>query len=115
VIRFPSDLSAFLKPSAVSPGERQQNQGPSRRLCLADQPLPTFCLLSESDIETFLWIAVRDLKMNNTTAGCMGDSIGTPDRIEFVDQCSDVELGRVDRYAKTASYCFIRQALSKES
>ena len=37
----------------------------------------------------------------------MGNGISTPDRIELVDQRTDVELGRVDRYAKTASYCLV--------
>jgi hypothetical protein len=54
------------------------------------------------------------LKMNNATAGCMGDGVGTPDRIELVDQCTHVKLGRVDRYAKTASYRLVRQALGEE-
>jgi hypothetical protein len=40
-----------------------------------------------------------DLKLNYPAASYMGDSISTPDRIELVDQCSHVKLGRVDRYA----------------
>src|SRR6516165_5049604 len=42
--------------------------------------------------------------MNHATTGCMGDGVCTPDRIEVVDKCSSMELDRVDRYAKTASY-----------
>jgi hypothetical protein len=49
---------------------------------------------SERDDVPFLaW-----LKLNDATAGCMCDGIGAPDRIKLVDQCTDVELGRVDRY-----------------
>ena len=32
-------------------------------------------------------------EMNHTTTGCMGDGVGTPNRIELVDQSTDVELG----------------------
>ena len=53
--------------------------------------------------------------MNNTTTRCMGDGIGTPNRIELVDQCTHVKFGRVDRYAKTASYRLVRHALGEES
>jgi hypothetical protein len=42
-------------------------------------------------------------EMNHATTGCMGDSVCTPDRIELVDQSTYMELGRVNRYAKTAS------------
>jgi hypothetical protein len=41
--------------------------------------------------------------MNNATAGRMGDGVCTPDRIELVDQCTYMELGRVDGNAETAS------------
>jgi len=44
----------------------------------------------------------------------MGDGIGTTDRIELVDQSGYMELGRVDRYAETASYRFVRHALSEK-
>ena len=54
-------------------------------------------------------------EVNHTTTGCMGDGVCTPDRIEFVDQSTDVELGRVDGYAKTASYRLVGQALGKKS
>jgi len=33
----------------------------------------------------------------------MGYGVGASDRIKLVDQCSYMELGRVDRNAKTAS------------
>jgi hypothetical protein len=52
---------------------------------------------------------VFDLKLNYATTGCMGNGISAPDRIELVDQRTDVELGRMDRYAKTASYCLVGQ------
>lgn len=45
----------------------------------------------------------------------MGNSVCTPDRIELVDQCTHVKLGRVDRYAKTASYRLVGHALCKKS
>jgi hypothetical protein len=45
----------------------------------------------------------------------MGNRISTPDRIELVDQRTDVELGRVDRYAKTASYCLVGQSRGEKS
>jgi hypothetical protein len=54
-------------------------------------------------------------EMKHTTTGCMGDDICTPDRIELVDQSTDVELGCVDRYAKTASYRLVGHALGKKS
>lgn len=44
----------------------------------------------------------------------MGDGVCTPDRIELVDQSTDVELGCVDRYAKTASYRLVGHALGKK-
>src|SRR5262245_3194353 len=34
--------------------------------------------------------------MNNATADCMRNSVGAPDRIEFVHQCTYMEFGRVD-------------------
>jgi hypothetical protein len=37
---------------------------------------------------------VFDLKLNYAAASCMGDSIGTPDRIELIDQCTNVKFGR---------------------
>jgi hypothetical protein len=58
---------------------------------------------------------VFDLKLNYATTGCMGNGISAPDRIELVDQRTDVELGRVDRYAKTASYCLVGQSLGEKS
>ena len=45
----------------------------------------------------------------------MGDSIGPPDRIKFVDQSTYMELGRVDRYAKASSYCLVGQSLGEKS
>jgi hypothetical protein len=57
----------------------------------------------------------QNLKMNNATAGCMGERIGTPDRIELVDQCTYMEFGGVDRYAKPASYRLVRHALGEKS
>ena len=45
----------------------------------------------------------------------MGNGVCMPDRIELVDQCTHVKLGRVDRYAKTASYRFVRQTLGQKS
>ena len=63
----------------------------------------------------FAAFAIRNLKMNNATTGCMGDGVGTPDRIELVNQCTHVKLGRVDRYAKTASYRLVGHALCKKS
>ena len=54
-------------------------------------------------------------EMNHTTTGGMGDGVCTPDRIELVDQSTDVELGCVDRYAKTASYRLVGHALGKKS
>ena len=43
------------------------------------------------------------LEMNHATTSCMGDGVGTPDRIELVDQSTNMELGGMDRYPKTAS------------
>jgi len=54
-------------------------------------------------------------EMNHTTTGRMGDGVCAPDRIKLVDQSTDVELGCVDRYAKTASYRFVGHALGKKS
>jgi hypothetical protein len=45
--------------------------------------------------------------MNHATAGCMGDSVCTPHRIEFVGQSMDVKLGCVDGNAKVASNRFV--------
>ena len=45
----------------------------------------------------------------------MGVTVGTPNRFELVDKCSYMELGRVDRYAKTASYRLVRHALGENS
>jgi hypothetical protein len=42
-------------------------------------------------------------EMNHATTGCMGDGVCAPDRIELVDQSTYMELGGVNRYAKTAS------------
>jgi hypothetical protein len=47
------------------------------------------------------------LKMNHATAGCMGDGVGTPDRIELVDQSTYVKLGCMDGNAKMASNRFV--------
>ncbi len=47
--------------------------------------------------------ASRDLvslKMYNAKPGCMGDGVGTPDRVKLVDQYSDMEFCSMDRYAK---------------
>ena len=54
-------------------------------------------------------------EMNHTTTGGMGDGVCTPDRIELVDQSTDVELGCVDRYAEAASYRLVGHALGKKS
>ena len=43
------------------------------------------------------------LKLNDATAGRMRNGVGAPDSVKFVDHCTDVELGCVDRYAKAAS------------
>jgi len=43
------------------------------------------------------------LKLNNPTAGRLGDGVGTPHSIELVDQSADVELGRMDGYAEATS------------
>src|SRR5262249_14332820 len=51
---------------------------------------------------------IRNLKVNNTTADCMRNSVGAPDRIEFVHQCTYMEFGRVDRYAKASSNRLVR-------
>jgi len=53
-------------------------------------------------------------EMNHATTGGMGDGVCTPNRIELVDQSTDVELGCVDRYAKTASYRLVGHALGKK-
>jgi hypothetical protein len=45
----------------------------------------------------------------------MCDGIGAPNRIKLVDQCTYVELGGVDRCAKTASYRFVGHALGQKS
>ena len=42
-------------------------------------------------------------EMNDTATGRLGDGICTPDRIELVDQSTNMELGGMDRYPKTAS------------
>ena len=47
------------------------------------------------------------LELNDATAGCMCDGVGASDRIQLVDQSTHMELGGVDRYAKTASYCLV--------
>ena len=47
------------------------------------------------------------LKMNHATAGCMGDGVGTPDRIELVYQSTYVKLGCMDGNAKMASNRFV--------
>jgi hypothetical protein len=52
--------------------------------------------------------------MNHTTTGGMGHGVCTPDRIEPVDQSTDVELGCVDGYAKTASYRLVGHGLGKK-
>src|SRR5262249_51051400 len=36
-------------------------------------------------------------EMNHATMGCMGDGICTPDRIELVDESTNMELGGMDR------------------
>jgi hypothetical protein len=36
-------------------------------------------------------------EMNHATTGCMGNGVCTPDRIELIDQCTHVKLGRVDK------------------
>jgi hypothetical protein len=46
--------------------------------------------------------------MNNATPNCVRNSVGTPYRIEFVHQCTYMEFGRVDRYAKASSYRLVR-------
>lgn len=46
--------------------------------------------------------------MNDATADGMRDSVGTPDCIELVHQCTDVEFRRVDRYPKASSYRLVR-------
>jgi hypothetical protein len=63
----------------------------------------------------FAAVAIRNLKMNNATADCMRNSVGAPDRIEFVHQCTYMEFGRMDRYAKTAGYRLVGHALCKKS
>jgi hypothetical protein len=45
--------------------------------------------------------------MNHATPGCLGDGVCTPDRIELVDHSTNMELGSMDRYAKTASNRFV--------
>jgi hypothetical protein len=61
------------------------------------------------------WSSGLVLKMNNAAASCMGDSISTPDCIELIDQRTNVKFGRVDRYAKTASYRLVRHARCQKS
>src|SRR5262249_11315914 len=41
-------------------------------------------------------------EVNHATTGCMGDRVCTLDRLETVRQSTYMELGRVNRYAKTA-------------
>ena len=49
------------------------------------------------------WLLGLELEINHATAGCVCDGVGAPNCIKLVDQCTYVELGRVDGYAKTAS------------
>jgi hypothetical protein len=41
--------------------------------------------------------------LDNATARGLGDGVGAAHSIELVDQSADVELGRVDGYAKATS------------
>jgi hypothetical protein len=54
------------------------------------------------------------LELNNATAGRMCDGVGASDRIQLVDQSTHMELGGVDRYAKTASYCLVGLPLGEK-
>jgi hypothetical protein len=38
-------------------------------------------------------LAEIELQMNHATAGCLGDSICSPNGVELVDQSTNVELG----------------------
>jgi hypothetical protein len=60
--------------------------------------------LSQRSID-FLIPPKADIRseMNDTPTGRLGDGICTPDRIELVDQSTNMELGGMDRYPKTAS------------
>jgi hypothetical protein len=54
------------------------------------------------------------LKMYNAKPGRMGDGVGTPYRVQLVDQYTDMEFDCVDRYAKAASNRLVGHPLGKE-
>ena len=45
----------------------------------------------------------------------MGDGVGSPHRIELVDQCTYMEFGRVNGNAEAASYRLVGKALCEKT
>src|SRR5262249_5878988 len=101
------DYSRDLRPAKWGSGVRLHSSNPEPFMSALGQKRTSRSFQGMSALPPKADI---NLKMNHATTGCMGDSIRTPDRVELVDQNTYMELGRVDRYAKTASNRFVRHS-----